>query len=149
MDVLTRADTFDPVPALRVERSALLTLLQSLPAAAWAGPTECPSWSVKGICLHLVGDDLSLLSRQRDRATDSLDLRARSSPQTGFVELLNGFNDAWVDLTDFFSTEVVIDLLRVTGQWTEQFYATADPDALCEPMHWGEPDVAPIWRLAG
>lgn len=144
---LMRLELLDVGPALRAERAALIRLLDALSADEWLLPTECPSWSVKGIAVHLVCDDLSLLSRQRDRAVNSLDLRAKHHPELGFVGLLNGFNDAWVELAEFFSTTVTVDLLRVTDDWTAAFYE-ADPWLLCEPMHWGEPEVAPVWRLA-
>jgi hypothetical protein len=52
--------------ALFPERAALVTLLQDLSAEDWAKPTECPAYSVQGIATHILGDDLSLLSRQRD-----------------------------------------------------------------------------------
>src|SRR4051812_34784821 len=50
------------------EREELLNLLRGLDADEWEAPTECPAWSVKGIALHILGDDFSLLSRQRDEA---------------------------------------------------------------------------------
>jgi mycothiol maleylpyruvate isomerase-like protein len=61
---------------LEPERSALVELLNGLGPEDWAHPTECPSCSIKGIAAHLLGDDLSLLSRQRDEATDGTTLLA-------------------------------------------------------------------------
>ena len=48
---------------LRPERAALLSLLEGLEPEQWSRPTECPLYSVKGVALHVLGDDLSLLSR--------------------------------------------------------------------------------------
>jgi uncharacterized protein (TIGR03083 family) len=52
---------------LRPERAALLELLEGLDPDAWSRPTECPAYSVKGIATHVLGDDLSLLSRATRR----------------------------------------------------------------------------------
>ena len=62
------------------ERAALLRLLGSLDAAQWALPTECPAYTVKGVATHVLGDDLSLLSRQRDEAVSGTDLVAPELP---------------------------------------------------------------------
>jgi hypothetical protein len=56
----------------RPERDALLELLAGLSTEDWARPTECLAWPVKGVATHILGDDLSLLSRQRDGAVEAL-----------------------------------------------------------------------------
>ena len=73
----------DVTASLRPERAELLALLRDLSADEWARPTECPAWTVKGIALHILGDDLSLLTRQRDASTDSLTLFAEDHPRVG------------------------------------------------------------------
>lgn len=60
------------------ERAGLLALLDDLDGPDWERPTECPAYSVKGIATHILGDDLSLLSRQRDGAVQGLLPRGRS-----------------------------------------------------------------------
>jgi hypothetical protein len=65
---------------LEPERSALVELLISLGPEDWARRTECPAYSVKGVATHLLGDDLSLLSRQRDQAVDGTTLLASDLP---------------------------------------------------------------------
>jgi hypothetical protein len=72
------AGQLDMTSLLFGERAALLDLLGGLDPSGWQAPTECPAWSVKGIALHLLGDDLSLLSRQRDDATNSLAIFSES-----------------------------------------------------------------------
>jgi len=52
---------------LASERQAFLEVLRCLDGAAWQLPTECPSWTVKGIALHVLGDDLSLPDREAIR----------------------------------------------------------------------------------
>ena len=68
--------------ALGPERTELLTLLRDLDDAGWALPTECPAYPVKGIAAHILGDDLSLLSRQRDGALPGLFQVAPAEGQT-------------------------------------------------------------------
>jgi Mycothiol maleylpyruvate isomerase N-terminal domain len=58
--------------AYRPERDALLELLRELAPRDWTRPTECPAYPIKGIATHVLGDDLSLLSRQRDGAVQGL-----------------------------------------------------------------------------
>jgi hypothetical protein len=76
------------------ERAALLDLLIDLDDTEWEAPTECPAWTVKGIALHVLGDDLSLLSRH------------------GYAE------DRWVHAASFVGPALIVELLRLTGDWT-------------------------------
>ena len=63
-------------------------------------------------------DDLSLLSRQRDQAVDGTTLLGADLAGADFPTLLDTFNDRWVSATAFLSVELLIELLRLTGQWT-------------------------------
>jgi uncharacterized protein (TIGR03083 family) len=121
-------------PLLRPERAALLDLLGDLSADQWAAPTECPGWTVQGIATHLLGDDLSLLARQRDSQVPGLLLIAPDHPGKGFRELLDAFNDGWVEATRFLSPALVVELLRITGEWTAAFYAAVDLESPGEPV---------------
>ncbi len=49
-----------------MERARLNELLGTLEPGDWQRPSPCPGWTVLGLCCHLLGDDLGLLSRQRD-----------------------------------------------------------------------------------
>jgi Mycothiol maleylpyruvate isomerase N-terminal domain len=75
-----------------------MKLLRSVLAAGqWRAPTVCPGWSVKDVALHLLGNDLDLLSRRRDGAAPA------DTPTTpaGFEELvasLDRLNQSWVDV---------------------------------------------------
>ncbi|MBV9411277.1 MAG: maleylpyruvate isomerase family mycothiol-dependent enzyme [Acidimicrobiia bacterium] len=144
--VLTAA-TLDLLPLYPVERGELLSLLEGLKPDEWAAPTECPAWSVKGIALHVLGDDLSLLSRQRDEEAPGVSIEPGGSFDKLFV-LLDRFNERWVEAASFFSPAVLIELLRMSGQWTLEFYGSIDGERLGEPVHWAGPDPAPYWLLA-
>jgi len=101
----------DATSALAPERASLLELLRGLSASDWERPTECPAWTVQQVALHILGDDLSLLSRQRDATPkQGLILYAESHPGMTFMELLNGFNEQWVTASTFLSPELLIEL---------------------------------------
>jgi uncharacterized protein (TIGR03083 family) len=136
-------------PYLRPERAALLDLLRDLTDEEWAAPTECPAWSVKGIALHVLGDDLSLLTRQRDTSTDSLTLFAEDHPGLTFRELLDGFNEHWVSGARFFSAPLLIELLDLVGQWSADFYESVGLDTVSgEPVQFfATLDLSPYWQV--
>lgn len=96
---------------LRRERTELLELLHRLEADDWRRATECPQWDVKQVAIHVLGDDLSLLSRQRYKSVDGLSLFAGTHPGASFSEMLNGFNEQWVTASTFLSKTVLIELL--------------------------------------
>jgi len=111
----------------RPERASLLDLLRGLSKEDWQRPTECPAYTVKGVATHVLGDDLSLLSRQRDGAEDGVSLLAAEMSGADFRTLLDTFNDRWVATAQFFSAELLMELLRSTGEWTAAYYEAVDP----------------------
>lgn len=141
----------DVTALLGPERAAFVDLLNALSPAQWDLPTECPAWTVKGVALHVLGDDLSLLSRQRDASTDSLTIFAEDHPGATFRELLDGFNEQWVAAARFLSGDVVIEMLRSVGEWTEDFYVDVDLDTLArEPVGFFAADgPSPYWQVVG
>jgi uncharacterized protein (TIGR03083 family) len=134
---------------LVTERGAFLELLHGLEPSEWEAPTECPAWTVKGIALHVLGDDLSLLSRQRDGAMPGVFVFAETHPGLGFRELLDGFNEQWVEAAQFLSTPMVLELLRLSGDWTSDFYSSVDLDSLGEPVgFFAAQGPSPYWQIA-
>ena len=113
----------------RPERKELLDLLRGLGPDDWRRPTECPAYSIKGVATHVLGDDLSLLSRQRDAAIDGVSHIAGEMPGADFRTLLDTFNDRWVAAAQFLSSELLIELLGLTGEWTASYYERVDPEA--------------------
>ena len=131
------------------ERARLIALLGGLDDEQWALPTECPAYSVKGIATHILGDDLSLLSRQRDGAVQGLLLIAERMPGADFRELLDGFNDQWVEAARFLSPPLLLHLLDLVGQWTHRYYRDIDPNTPGEPVPlFGVPfgESSPFWH---
>jgi uncharacterized protein (TIGR03083 family) len=138
----------DLTPMLRPERSTFLDLLASLTSDQWALPTECPAYDVKGVATHVLGDDLSLLSRQRDAWVNGLVFEAEDMPGADLRTLLDSFNDRWVATARFFGPALLVEMLRTTGEWTADFYEAVDLEGPCEPVGFfgstGEP--SPYWQ---
>jgi uncharacterized protein (TIGR03083 family) len=145
--MLAMVPPLDLTGMLEPERRAFVDLLTSLEADEWSAPTECPAWTVKGVALHVLGDDLSLLARQRDEATNSLILYAEKHPGLDFRQLLDGFNEQWVEAAMFLSPPLVIELLRLSGEWTSSFYEQVDLDRPGEPVgFFGGSGSSPYWQ---
>jgi uncharacterized protein (TIGR03083 family) len=139
----------DLTPFLAPERAVLLDLLGALSDSDWQRATECPEWTVHGIALHILGDDLSLLARQRDAAPNGLFLFAQDRPGLTFRSLLDGFNDQWVVASRFISTELVIEMLRLVGEWSDTFYGNVGLDTIArEPVgFFASVNPSPYWQL--
>ena len=130
-----------------LERQSLLQLLAQLSEEEWYQPTACAGWTVKDIVLHVLGDDIGLLSRKRD----ALDLFTvtKSRPQLAswddLVAFLNESNAVWVQVTRRMSSRLACSLLALMGEELYQYLTTLDPFALGGPVSWAGPDPAPIW----
>jgi uncharacterized protein (TIGR03083 family) len=126
------------------ERASLLRLLSSLGASQWPAPTVCPGWSVKDVALHLLGDDIDLLSRRRDGTA----LADTPGKPAGFQELvtsLDRLNQSWVEATRRISPRLLCELLAVTGEATERYLAGLELFAVEESVSWIRPDPVPNW----
>jgi uncharacterized protein (TIGR03083 family) len=138
----------DVLTLLTDERAVLLALLRTLETTEWDAATECPAWTVKGIVTHLLGDDLSILSRQRDGAPPAV----TPGLDRGWDRLmtdLDAFNGQWVGAARFLGVPVLLDLLEWAGAQVHDWYASVDPDRLGdEPVHWIGPEPAPYRLLA-
>jgi uncharacterized protein (TIGR03083 family) len=133
----------------RPERARLLDLLDGLDQEDWHRPTECPAYSIKGVAAHVLGDDLSLLSRQRDGARPGTSFLADEMPGTDFRSVLDEFNDRWVSTARFLSTGLQMELLRAAGEWTASYYESVDPEAPGESvgLFGAQPeDSSPFWQ---
>ena len=122
------------------ERQHLLSLLDRLSERDWRRPTACPGWTVKDVALHLLGDDVGVLSRLRDRFPPP-----PRRPPEDLVSYVNRLNAVWVRAARRMSARVLRDLLRFTGEQTFAYFASLDPHALGEPVSWAGPEPAPIW----
>ena len=121
-----------PEPAIVIdlfpeERERLLELLESLAPDEWARPTACPGWSVKDIALHLLGDDMSILSRSRDGFGYVSPTISDGDTWGDLVQWLNGWNDQWVQAMRRISPRLLIEMLRVTGEEVYEYLNSLDP----------------------
>lgn len=130
-----------------LERHALLQLLAQLSEEEWQRPTICAGWTVKDIVLHVLGDDIGLLSRKRD-AFDSF-TGVQNPPQLAswdeLVTFINESNAIWVQATRRMSNQLACTLLALTGEELHQYLRSLDPFALGDAVSWAGPDPAPVW----
>jgi uncharacterized protein (TIGR03083 family) len=105
-------------------------LLTSLDDAAWSRDTSCPGWSLKDIAAHLLADDLGRLSGSRDRhAGQRFEPSDAVTFKADLLAFINGRNEAWVAAARRLSPRVIIDLVRWSGEQTQAYFESLDPDA--------------------
>ncbi len=121
---------------------ALIELLNSLSDDDWQKATVCKGWSVKDIAAHLLGGDVSILSRKRDQYLFSGD---PIKEWDELVALINHLNAVWVQATARLSPRLLTDLLRFTGEQVCECFKTLDPQVLGDPVNWAGSDGAPVW----
>jgi uncharacterized protein (TIGR03083 family) len=120
----------------------LLDLLSGLSAEEWDMPTACPSWSVKDVAQHLLGDDIGILSRKRDGYSPG---GQQIESWEELVTLIDTLNEVWVQATRRISPRLLRDLLRYAGTQVHAYFQTLDPYAMGDPVSWAGPHSAPVW----
>ena len=136
-----------PEPILIADRfpallNSLLALLEGLSPDEWARPTAAAAWSVKDVALHLLGDEIGILSGKRD---------AFSEPQAGMdvwenlVAFINRRNAEWVQAAGRISPRLLCELLRFTGEQSNALFAVLDPHAQGGAVSWAGSTPAPVW----
>jgi len=124
------------------ERSALLELLGQLSEEEWELPTPCAGWSVKDVALHILGGDLSNISRRRDRfEAPSTRVRADES----IVALVNRNNHQWVVAARPLSPRIIRELLAFSGPPLFDYFFSIDLSEMGGKVSWAGPDDAPVW----
>jgi uncharacterized protein (TIGR03083 family) len=144
--MITPLAPIDTLPLFPGERSALLELLDDLPASEWEAPTICPGWSVKEVAAHLLGDDIGRLSWGRDGYVNpafAAGLDVATLP--GLVAAIDRQNAVWVTGARRISPGLLIELLAMTGELTEVYFTSLDMTALGMPVDWAGPEPAPVW----
>jgi len=119
----------------------LLRLLSGLSAEEWNKSTACPSWSAKDVALHLLGDDIGILSRRRDGFSSGTPVQSWEE----LVALINDSNEMWVQATRGISSRLLCELLEFTGGQVHEYLRSLDPNSIGGPVSWAGPDPAPVW----
>ncbi len=122
------------------DRATLLNLLAGLTDEEWQRPTVCAGWSVKDVALHLLGGDLTNLSRRRDGFRGPAAVAGET-----VVSLVNRLNDEWLRAARRLSTSVVQELLAAMETPLFEYFAGLDPLALGPRVSWAGPEPAPVW----
>lgn len=118
----------------------LLGLLSRLDEQDWGRATPCQEWTVKDVALHLLGDDIGLLSRGRDKETTSL-----LPPGPDLVSRINAQNQLWVEAARRMSPRLLCDLLEHTGHQVIDYFRSLSLMEMNGVVSWAGPDPAPVW----
>jgi uncharacterized protein (TIGR03083 family) len=123
-------------------RQHLLSLLGGLTAECWLRPTAAGKWDVKDVALHLLGGDISNLSRRRDAyMPPGPDL----SRWEDLVAFINDLNQSWVVAARRMSPRVLCDLLEHIGTQVDAYFLSLDPFAIGGEVSWAGSQPAPVW----
>jgi uncharacterized protein (TIGR03083 family) len=122
------------------ERASLLETLESLTREQWDAPTVCAGWSVKDIAAHVIADDLNAVSGGRDGHGEWF-----SGPWDKLLAFINARNEQWVEAMRRVSPQLIVELLRFSGERAFAHYRTRDLDAIGVPVDWAGPQPAPVW----
>jgi uncharacterized protein (TIGR03083 family) len=121
-------------------RAALAQVLAGLSAADWQQPTVCAPWLVRDVVAHILGDDLSRLSRSRDGHRAAGPAAGETLPL-----FLHRHNQQWVEAAASVSPVLLPDLLASVTPQVLAYWRSADMTALGEAVSWADPGPAPVW----
>jgi uncharacterized protein (TIGR03083 family) len=122
------------------DRGALIDLLGGLSHADWSRPTICTGWDVRDVALHILGGDLSNISRRRD-GTEV----ATWGPGEDPGAFLARVNQEWVEAARRFSSRLIVELLGTSGPPLFAYFNSLDTAALGGRVSWAGPGPAPVW----
>jgi hypothetical protein len=123
------------------ERQGLVAFLGGLAPEEWVAPTAARGWTIKDLALHLLDDDLTWLSVQRDGDDSGL---VDMSDRSRLVELLAGKNQRFLDGGQSLSRRVVIDMLDWSGDQVDGYHAACDLRGEGWAS-WASNDPVPFW----
>ena len=122
-------------------RQALLRVLRDLGDEDWQKPTVCEGWSVKDVALHILGDDVGLLSNLRDQDGQYHEFENWAA----LVAFIDVQNNSWVQATRRISRGLLLELLAFTGERVSKLLISLDPHQLGGPIGWAGDQPDPMW----
>lgn len=122
-------------------RTELLRVLESLTDEQWTASTACAGWSVKDVGLHMLADDIGLISSQRDHDGLWADLNSWEE----LVAFINAQNDLWVRAARRMSRHLLMQFLAMTGELWQEVVEAHDPYELAGPVGWTGNAHDPRW----
>ncbi len=129
-------------PLFESERESLLGLLDGLSGEDWERPTPCEAWTIHGLCLHLLGNDLRLLARRRDGYLGTP--MPTDLDDTGRAFWLDHLQSEWVHAGRRISPQMTQELLAWTLPQLVAVLDREDPAALTARVSWAGPDLVPV-----
>ena len=136
-----RFPAIDTRQLLTTLRTDLIDLLSDLSPSEWSTGTAVPRWRVKDLVLHLLDDDLSVLSRGRDRDASGV---VQGTTHDEFVQSLAAKNQLWIDGAQKLSSEASIGLIRWAGLQLDEYYQTLELDGEGH-VSWASDEPVPTW----
>jgi hypothetical protein len=144
---LTPTTVVDTRGYFRPLAAEFVTLLRSVPPAAWERPTMAQAWGVRDVVAHLADTALRRLSSQRDEHRPPPDDAATPAD---LVSLVNTLNATWVTAMRRLSPAVLTDVyaLAVTdlAQYLEGLPLDTPP---LFPVSWAGEDGNQGWLDIG
>jgi uncharacterized protein (TIGR03083 family) len=133
------------LPALiESERMELTRLLDGLTVDDWNKASPCPGWSVGDVALHILGDDLGAIARDRDHFFGTAPPEAIET-EADLVSFLEDVNDLWVRANRRLSPQLVTEMLRWTGEQLVAAYREQDETAVAASVSWASDGSVPKW----
>jgi uncharacterized protein (TIGR03083 family) len=135
------AEPVHTLPLIRKMRTELLQILEGLSTEEWNTPTVCEGWSIRDVAVHILGDDVGILSNLRDSDGQTHEI----SGWEELVAYINAQNDLWVRAGRRMSRRLLLDLLRSTGEQVYETFAGLDPQEMASPIGWAGSGSDPLW----
>lgn len=122
----------------------LLQLLHSLKPDEWNQPTIAKKWKVRDVAAHLLDGNIRGISVLRDQH-----ISRPAIPPEDYRELvvyLNELNDEWVKAARRMSSQLLVDLLRITGHEYCKLVASLPAfEKAVFPVAWAGENVSRNW----
>jgi hypothetical protein len=92
---------------------------------------------------HLIGDDLSLVSWQRNNHRGKVP--PRGLDEKGFIGWLDELQVEWGTADGWLSPQLTIELLEWLGDRVVDTVGTQDPSDVTASVSWASGEAVPVW----